>query len=225
LTSGRKVGLLLLLQLGAALTLPFILAKPLAGGSPAFLTAGAAHAGQIRGAVLLSLVGAALTVYLGLTLFAVLRRFSLSAALWFVVVCAISATLDLVQGATLLSMLSFSQAFGTAGAAEAELYPVVGAAVAAARRAAHSMQLVGIGAWLMVFYGSLWRFHLVPRVLAGLGLLGVSLQFTGVTLMMILGYPVLGELAMPLLPIQLTVAGWLLLKGLFEQPPQLAPGH
>jgi hypothetical protein len=174
--------------------------------------------------VLLSLVGAALTVYLGVTLFAVLRRFRESAALWFLVVCAVSGTLDLVHAATMLAMLSLSQAFGTAEAPEAALYPVVGAAVAAARRGAHISQLVAIGAWLVVFYSSLWRFQLVPRILAGLGLLGVSLQFTGVTLMMVLGERVLGELAMPMLPIQLTVAGWLLVKGFYKHPSQPAAG-
>lgn len=212
-TVGRTVGILLGLQLAAALTLPFILSKPITLGSPAFLTAVAAHSFQIRSAVLLSFVGAALTVFLGITAFEQFRLYSKSAALLFVVVCAVSCTLDLVQAGTIMAMLSISREFVTSGATDSRLYQVVGAAVSSARRAAHSTQLLAIGGWMFVFYISLLRFKLVPRMLAAIGVLGVILQFIGVTLMMLLGYRSIGELAMPLLPIQISVVIWLIVKG------------
>ena len=216
-TSGRTVGIILLLQLATALTLPFILAKPITTGSPAFLTAVAEHSAQIRFSVLLSFVGSALTVYLGFAAFQVFQLYSKTAALLFLVVCAISCTLDLVQAGTIMSMLSMSNNFLASGAADSEIYNIVGAAVASARRSAHSTQLLAIGAWMFVFYTSLFRFRLIPRVLAGVGLIGVISQFIGVTLMMFLGYRSIGEMAMPLLPIQITVAVWLIIKG-FNQP-------
>jgi hypothetical protein len=215
---GRKVGLLLLLQLVAALTLPFILSKALTSGTPAFLTAVARDSFQIRGAVLLSFVGSALTVYLGVTMFPVLRRYSKSAALVFLVVCAVSCTLDVVQAGTIMSMLAISNRYVEAGAVDSELYQVVGAAVASARRSAHATQLLGISTWMFVFYASLFRFRLLPRALAGLGAIGVISQFTGVTLMMFIGYPAIGPMAMPLLPIQIAVAVWLMVKGFAVQP-------
>jgi Domain of unknown function (DUF4386) len=216
-TIGRTVGILLLFQLAAALTLPFILSKPITFGSPTFLTAVAAHSFQIRSAVFLSFVGSALTVYLGITAFQVFRLYSKSTALLFVVVCAVSCTLDVVQGGTIMSMLSISNEFISSGNANSELYQVVGAAVASARRSAHIMQLLAIGAWMFVFYTSLFRFKLVPRVLAVIGSIGITLQFIGVTSMMLLGYRSIGEMAMPLLPIHVTVAVWLIIKG-FKDP-------
>jgi len=54
---------------------------------------------------------------------------------------------------------------------------------------------------------------LIPRALASLGVVGIALQFTGVPLMMFLGLSVVGQLATPLLPIHLTTAGWLIVKG------------
>lgn len=226
-TIGRTVGILLLLQLATALTLPFILSKPITFGSPTFLTAVAAHSFQIRSGVLLSFVGSGLTVYLGIAAFQVFRRCSQSAALLFIVVCAVSCTLDVVQGGTIMSMLSISNEFVTAGNANAELYQVVGAAVASARRSAHIMQLLAIGAWMFVFYISLFRFKLVPRVLSFIGSMGITLQFIGVTLMMLLGYRSIGEMAMPLLPIQITVAVWLIVKGFNDPTPKPAAvsGH
>ena len=216
-TIGRTVGVVLLLQLATALTLPFILSKPITFGSPAFLTAVAAHSFQIRSAVLISFVGSALTVYLGITAFQLFRLYSKTVALLFLVVCAVSCTLDVVQGGTIMSMLSISNEFVTSGAADSELYRVVGAAVASARRSAHCMQLFAIGAWMFVFYISLFRFRLVPLLLAFTGILGITLQFIGVTLMMFMGYRLIGEMAMPLLPIQITVAVWLIIKG-FKDP-------
>ena len=93
----------------AALTLPFILSKQITFSSPTFLTAVAAHSFQIRSAVLLSFVGSALTVYLGITAFQVLRLYSKLAALLFVVVCAVSCTLDVVQGSTIMSIAGYKQ--------------------------------------------------------------------------------------------------------------------
>jgi hypothetical protein len=188
-------------------------------GSPAFLTAVAEHSFQIRSAVLLSFLGSALTVYLGITVFQPLQHYSKPAALLFLVVCAVSCTLDVLQASTILSMLSISNAFLTSGAANPELYQGMGAVVASARRSAHSTQLLAIGAWMFVFYGSLLRFKLIPPLLGVLGVIGVTLQFIGVTVMMFLGYRSIGEMAMPLLPIQITVAVWLILKG-FNDPSQ-----
>jgi hypothetical protein len=212
-TTGRKAGILLLLQLTTALMLPFILAKPITVGSPDFLTAATDHSFQIRSAIVITFIGAALTVFLGITVFQVFRHFNRSVALLFVVVCTISCVMDLVHAVTIMSLLSISDRFVTSGATNSELYEVVGAAATSARRSAHISQLFSIGSWMLVFYISLLRFKLVPRVLAAIGVLGVTLQFTGVTLMMLLGYPVIGEMAMPLLPIEITVGVWLIMKG------------
>jgi hypothetical protein len=210
---GRHIGILLLCQLLAALTLPFILSKPITVGSPAFLTAVEEHSFQIRSSVFLSFIGSALTVWLGISMFKVLRRFNQSAAILFLIVCSMSCILDLVHAATILSMLSVSSSFVASGGTASELYQVVGSTVAYARRSAHITQLLAIGAWMFVFYISLLRFNLIPRVLAAIGVIGVAMQFTGVTLMMLLGRKPIGELAMPLLPIEITVGVWLILKG------------
>lgn len=217
---GRSIGILLLLQLAAGLTVPFILMRPLIMGSPGFLTAAAENSFQIRTAVFISFIGAALTIGLGITAFQVFRRYSNATAIWFLAVCVISGTLDFVHNAAVLSMLSLSQQYVGGGAAESAFYQALGAVVASARRSAHVVQLIGIGGWIFVFYSSLLRFALIPRLLAAVGLIGIVLQFTGVTLMMFMGYSPVGAMAMPLLPIQIAVAGWLLVKGFNERLPE-----
>jgi Domain of unknown function (DUF4386) len=210
---GRVVGVLLLLQLAAGLTLPFILLGPSIMGSTSFLAAAAEHPLQVRSAVLIAFVGGALTVSLALAALPVFRRHSGATAFGFLAVCAISCTLDVVHNASVMSMLSLSQRYLQAGASDPGPYQALAAVVATTRRWAHYTQLAAIGAWIFVFYSSLWRFRLVPRVLASLGLIGILLQFTGVTLMAFLGYSLEVRMAMPLAPIHVAVAGWLMVKG------------
>jgi hypothetical protein len=64
-----------------------------------------------------------------------------------------------------------------------------------------------------VFYVTLFQLRLVPRLFALLGVAGVVLQFSGVTLMMLLGWPVITGMAMPLLPVQIVVGAWLIVRG------------
>lgn len=214
---GRTIGILLLLQLAAGLTIPFILMSPLVGVLPGFLTTAAENSMQLRAASLITLVGGAMTVSLGISAFSVLQQYSHQTALWFLAVCVVSCTLDFVHSGTVMSMLSLSQQFVNSGGNDTATYQLVGVAVASARRWAHYTQLAAIGGWIFVFYSSLLRFSLIPRPLAALGLIGIALQFTGVTLRAFLGYGMIGEMAMPMLPIQITIGVWLIVKG-FNEP-------
>jgi Domain of unknown function (DUF4386) len=216
--TGRIVGVLLLAQLAFGLTLPFILMGPVMAGSPAFLTAAAESSSQIRAAVFLAFVGGALTVALAIAAFPAFRAHSDSAARWFLSVCILSCALDFVHNATVMSMLSLSQEYAGQGAADLGRFELVGFAVASARRWAHVSQLLAIGMWVFVFYATLARFALVPRALAAVGLVGILLQFSGVTVMLFLGRPTIGEMAMPMLPIQIAAAAWLIAKGFSDRP-------
>lgn len=221
-STGRTVGVLLLLQLAFGLMLPFILWYPLMRGAPAFLADAAAKASQIRAGVFLSFVGAALTLAIGITSFPIFRRYSYTLALWFLAACLISCTLDAIQNATVMSMLSLSNEYVKVSAADNGVFLGLGALAASTRRWVHYTQLVGFGFWIFLFYISLLRSALIPRVLAGLGVVGILLQFTGVTLFGFLGYANVMQMAMPLFPIHVTAGLWLIVKGFREGNPALA---
>jgi hypothetical protein len=218
LATGRKVGILLLLQLVSALMLPFILAKPITVGSPAFLTAATDFAIQIRIAIGMTFIGSVATVWLGITACQIFQHFNRSVALVFIIVCSISAVIDLLHAASLLSLLSISEQFIRSGSSNSSVYEIAGITAASARRSTHIIQLIAIAAWMIVFYSSLFRFKLVPRILSSIGLIGIVLQFTGVTLMMLLGFSVIGEMAMPLFPIEITLGLWLIIRGFQDRP-------
>jgi hypothetical protein len=213
------VGILLLLQLACGLMLPFILWHPLIRGVPAFLAEAAGKATQIRVGVVLSFVGAGLTLAIGVTAFPVFRRYGYTLALWFLAACLISCTLDAIQNATVMSMLSLSEEYVKLSTADNGVFLGLGTLAALIRRWVHYTQLLGFGAWIFLFYISLLRSALVPRVLAGLGVVGILLQFTGVTLFGFLGYPNVMQMAMPLFPIHVAAGLWLIVKGFKEGNP------
>src|SRR5436190_1959244 len=92
-STGRTIGVLLLLQMACGLVVPFVLWHPLIVGSPAFLTAAVASSFQIRTGIFLSFIGGTLTVAMAITAWPIIRQYSETIALWFLVVCAISCTL------------------------------------------------------------------------------------------------------------------------------------
>lgn len=214
-TDGRITGILLLLQLAAGLMLPFILIKPMTSDVQGFLASATGSAPQIRAAVIVAFLGSALTVAIAITVWPVLRRRSERAALCLLAACVASLVMDSVHNAAVLSILSLRTEYAEAGTVDAGLH-ALGAAVASIRYWAHYTQLLFVGAWIFTFYGTMLRFALIPRVLSGLGLLRIALQFTGVTLPAFLGFRSIVAMAMPLAPIHLTVAAWLIWKGFKE---------
>lgn len=213
---GRTVGVLLLLHLAAGLTVPFILLNPLIA-PPGFLANGAGIPNQVRAAVLLLSVGSAIAIGIASTAWSVFRRYSSAMALWLLALAVASFSLQAVDNAHLLSMLSLSQEYAKAGADKADLFQVPAVVVGAARKWSHYSFLLVVGSWIFLLCALLYRFRLVPRALAAFGLVGSMLQIAGVTLRGLWGYPPETRLAMPLAPAYVALALWLIVKGFDER--------
>jgi hypothetical protein len=82
-----------------------------------------------------------------------------------------------------------------------------------ARRWAHFTQLLTVVGWLFLLYLILWRSALAPRLIAAAGMATTLLQIAGVPARAILGYGMIPEMAMPLAPVHLALALWLIVKG------------
>ena len=80
-----------------------------------------------------------------------------------------------------------------------------------------------IDAWIFLLYILLYRFAIVPRVLAAFGLITVMLHFTGITLPLFLGYRSVTLMGATMALSHVAVALWLLAKG-FAEPPLCEPG-
>lgn len=215
-TTGRITGILLLVHLLGGLMLPYILMQP-AMAAPGFLENAATHAVRIRTAVLLLFLSGAITVAVALVALPVFRRHGERLALLLVVLSAVNLALHAVESGALLSMLSLSQEYGERDAADTSVFQGLGAVVGFARRGAHFTHLLVVGSWIFTLFAMLRRSRLVPRPLAGLGMLAAVVQVAGVPLRAILGLEVVTAMAIPLAPVYAAAAMWLMWKGFAER--------
>ncbi len=209
--AGLVIGVLILVQMVGGFLVNFVLAAPLFG-APGFLQNAAPHATQIRVSVLLGLATGALALGIAVTALPVFRRYSEAMAFWFIALAAVSLSAAALEQTSVMSMLSLSEAYGKASAADRDRFELLRVVVASARNWAHYIGLIIAGATLFVFYAVLYRFALVPRALAAFGLAAVTLQIAAVA-MPLFGQSIVFLMLAPLGVSQLLLALWLIAKG------------
>lgn len=209
--TGRIIGGLLVVQL-AGLMVPFILLHPLQQ-PPGFLQHAAPVSFQIRVAVLLFFANCALTIAITIIALPVFRQFSQPMAISLFAASIIMFLLQTADNVHLLSMVSLSQQYASAGSRDSQLFQAAAIAVGEARKWTHYSELLAIDAWMLLFYGLALRSAIVPRALALLALLTVVLHTTGISLPLLLGSHAVMALGVPMAFGQLAVATWLLAKG------------
>jgi hypothetical protein len=221
--AGRIVGVLIIIQMVGGGFVNFALEAPLFG-APGFLVNAASHFQQLGLAVLLGLVTEALWVGIAITAFPVFNRRTQAMALWFIALAVVILAVAVVENAAVMSMLSLSEAYTKASVAEREQIQMVKIVVTSARNWAHYMARIFDGGAIFVFYVVLYRFALVPRALAGFGLVAVTLMVTAVA-MPLFGHDVVFPMLAPLGLSQLILAVWLITKGFRDRPsPGDRPG-
>jgi hypothetical protein len=212
---GRLIGVLLLVQL-AGLIVPFVLLHPITRGSRDWLANAAGSSFQIKAAVFLLFANCALTIGVAIAAWSVFRRYSEAMALWLVALGVIMFTLQTVDNAHVLSMVSLSQQYVQAGGPD-DVFQTLAAAAGSTRRWVHYSELLAIDAWIFMLYSVLFRFALVPRALAAFGLITVLLHFTGITLPLWLGYSSVTLMGASMALSHLALALWLMVKGFEER--------
>lgn len=211
--TGRIIGVMLFAQL-VVLMLGFILLLPMT--TSAFLENASGVSGQIRAAVLLLLAGGVVTIGIAIAGFPVFRKYSYRMALWFLAFSIIWFSMQAVDNIYILSMLSLSQQYVQEGSSNSELFGALATSLRSTRRFAHYTQLLVIDSWFFVFYVLLFRASLIPRSLAGFGLIMVLVHTAAITLPTFIGYSSVLVLAYSLALSYLAVGTWLAVKGFKE---------
>lgn len=206
---GRIMGLLLVVQL-SGLIVPFVLLHPMTTAD--FLANAAEFSSQIKVAVFLLFANSALTIGISILALPIFRDHSPRMAILLVTASVIMFSLQAVDNVHLMSMLSLSQQYSVAGGAN-ESFQTLATLVRSTRIWAHYPELVAIDAWIFTLYSILYRFALVPRLLAAFGLATVLLYFVAIPLPLILGYGAVTPLGAVMALSHLTLAGWLMVKG------------
>lgn len=214
---GRIIGVLLYFQL-VGLIAPFILLLPLTGGHQSYLANAAGAAVQTKAAVFLLFGNCALTIGITIAAMQWIRRYSEALAQWLLALSVIMFVLQAVDNIHILAMLSLSQQYAQAGGGEA-MFQALAAAVGSTRKWSHLTALLAIDGWIFVFYGILYRFTMVPRALAGFGLITVLLHVTAIPFRGFVGAGPVALLGMPMALSHMTLAIWMTAKGFADRSP------
>jgi hypothetical protein len=180
--------------------------------SPEMLANVAAGASQVRGAALLLFAMGALAVGLAVTAAPVLRPRGERLALWLLALGAVACVVHVVEGMTLLSLVSLSQDAAAAGAGDVAAFRAAGAVLHAGCVWGHYAGLLVDGGMALVLYALLFPSTLVHRALAAFGVGAAAAEMAAVT-MPLLGRPVMLPLIVPLGVCHLVLVTFLLARG------------
>jgi len=209
--AGRIIGVLIILQMIGGWLANFRLEAPVFA-APGFLVNAAPHSQQLGLAVLVSLVTEALMLGIAITALPIIGPRARAMALWLVALAGVCVAVAALENTGLMSMVTLSEAYAKASDVERGQLQTVRVVVASARNWAHYLGRIFDGVATCVFYAALFRLKLVPRALAGFGLIAVPLMIAGVA-MPFFGHGVVFPMLAPLGLSQLLLAAWLIAKG------------
>ena len=210
---GRLMGVLFLAQGVLAPLIYFRLLRP--GNGAQFLQTAAAHASDVRMALLLALVSGLLTIGIALTAWPVLRRHSERHALAYLALGVMAFAALSMENLILRQMLAASEqsARGLGREALEALAPMM----RESWRQAHFTTLLLAHAAGLALHLALLRFRLVPRIVPAAGV-AAALFSMGAVAMPLLGGTFSFSAMGPIGVVQLALVGWLLARGLDEKP-------
>jgi hypothetical protein len=215
--AARIIGVLILAQMVGSALVNSVLEAPLFG-DPGFLANAAPHAGQVALGALLGLVTEAMWVGIAVTAFPVLWQRTRAMTLWLGALAVVTLAVAVVESSSVMSMVSLSREYVKASPADRWQLVWVRLGVASARNWSHFLARICDGATILVFYTALYRLALVPKALAGFGLIAAVLMLTSVG-MPLFGHEVVFAMLAPVGLSQLILALWLIGKGFRDSSP------
>lgn len=208
----RVIGICLLLQIACSIVFNFVLMGPVLA-APGFLHNAASYPNNFGVAVLLGIATSLLSVVVASLIWPFFRRHGTALAIAYVLMVAVGFAVHMFENISLMNFLSLSDAYVKASLGERANLEGLRVLVAATRNSAHYINLIIGGCVLFLFYGNLYRLALVPRILAGVGLVAVLSQLVAVS-MPLFGKPVIFQMLAPIGLCQIALALYLLFVGL-----------
>jgi len=200
----------------ATLTGP-LLATPL---TPAltganFLAGVSGQMNRAAGGVLLWLISHFTGCGIAIALYAVLKERNVGLALGSVIFRALEAAFYMVGTVCLLALLTLGQRFITAGAADRMALQAIGDLLVSVRDHAGLLAVFAFCVGAFMYYYLLFQSRLVPRWLAGFGVVAIISMLTACVLALFSGNRITSyiPLAAPIAVQEIVLGIWLIVKG------------
>jgi hypothetical protein len=188
-------------------------------GAPDYLTLASANRAQVIFGALLELANGIAYLGIGVLMFSVLRRRFRGMALLYVGFRIIEFVMQTLSDLSPLALVTLSEEFVRAGAAEASTFQAAGTLLLAQRYWAFQMVSITLALGALLLYTMLYRSKLIPRFISVWGLVGAITVLT-TTMLDIFALsvgPAIGlVLGLPMLLNELFLGVWLIAKGFSE---------
>jgi hypothetical protein len=192
-----------------------VLVEPILS-APDYLRLVSASRTQVILGVILELANGFAYLAIAALMFAVLRRRFESTALGYVAFRIIEFVMQALSGLGALSLVTLSEEFVAAGAAQASVFQAAGTVLLAQRAWAFQIVSITLGLGALLLYPMLYRSRLIPRFISVWGLIGALTVLT-TTMLDIFALsvgPAIGlVLGLPMLLNELFLGVWLIVKG------------
>jgi hypothetical protein len=206
--------LFIIADLAGFMSLPFI--QPM--NAPNYLVSVSTNANMVTTAALLLFIGGAAAIGIGISLYPVLKKYNEGLALGAAGFRIVEGALDFVAVIGLLVLITLSQQFVNAGAPDSSYFQTLGALVDGGYHwTSNILKLMAFSIGAMLYYIIFYRTKLVPRWLSGWGIVAAIFTMLSALLAM---YGLIAPfstaqviLNLPILPQELVLAIWLMVKG------------
>ncbi len=180
-----------------------------------YLTQAAAHTNQSAGGVILWIVSAFTGCGIAIAMYPVLKKWNTGLALGSVIFRTLEAGFYLVGVVSLLSLLTLSQQFRTAGAADRTVLQAIGNLLVSLHNHAGLVAVFAFCVGALMYYSLLYQSRLIPRWLSGFGIVAIILLATACVLATFSGNRITSyiTLAAPIAVQELVLGVWLIAKG------------
>ena len=216
---GRVIGLALSVQVLLAPPVYFAWMRPITGSR--FLAESSGIAPLVRVSLLLTFLLSAMTFTAAIAALPVFRTYSERMAVSYLALSVIGVSTLAMENIVIRSMLALSEEYAKSGTAN-PLLQVLGGIVRETWLGAHFTNLTVSHGTVFLLFVILYRFALVPRLLAGLGMTASALS-TAAAAMPLLGGDFVFQLVAPTGLCIVALILWLLARGFAEPQPSLKP--
>jgi hypothetical protein len=180
-----------------------------------YLTRFSENKNQVAVGALFYLVTAFTSGSIAIAMYPVMKGSNASLALGSVIFRALEAAFYMVEVVCLLSMLTISQQFTAAGAADRTLLQTIGNSLVIIRNWAALVAVFAFCLGAFLYYTLFFQSRLIPRWLSGFGIIAIILMMTACVLSLFSGNQITSyiPLAFPIFLQEMVLAVWLIAKG------------
>jgi hypothetical protein len=217
MNSTRKIAVITgVLFILATLTGP-LLATPLTPDLTGtdYLTRVSAHMNQAAGGVLLWIISAFTGAGIAIAMYPVLKQRNPGLALGSVIFRTLEAAFYLVERVCLLSLLTLSQQFRTAGVADRTVLQAIGNLLVSVNGHASLVAVFAFCVGAFMYYYLLLQSRLIPRWLSWFGIVAIIMMMAACVLALFSGNLITSyiPLAAPIAVQEIVLGVWLIVKG------------